>query len=71
MRRFGNFIFLKTYSDSKFVQFKICSNLNFMFKFKNYVQTRICSNSNLFKLEFVQILIYLNSNLFKLNFVQI
>jgi hypothetical protein len=26
----------------KFVQFKICSILNFMFKFEKYIQTRIC-----------------------------
>jgi hypothetical protein len=63
----------------KLVQFKICSILNFMFKFEKYVQTQICSNLNLFKLEFVQIRICefvqtwfcSDSNLFKLDFVQI
>jgi hypothetical protein len=62
--------FLKNCSDWKFVQFKICSLSNFMFKFGKNVQTQICSDSNLFKLEFVQIQICSNSILFRFEFVQ-
>jgi hypothetical protein len=53
----------------KFVQIRICSNLN-LFRFE-FVQTQFCLDLNLFKLDFVEIRIYPNSILFKLEFVHI